>query len=453
MKSNLLTSIDLFSGAGGMTQGFKQQGFKSLFGNDNEKSALKTFAHNHPEAITSSEPIENLEPLEIRKCLNLAKGELDVLLGGPPCQGFSTYGKRNPQDHRNQLYHYFLKFLEEFRPKVFVMENVSGILSLERGSIVDDIVTRVSQLRYGVSIATLDAVEFGVPQFRKRVFIFGGADLQKVNEPLPTYSSTSSQKIDLFKSEPHQLTLPLQQTSDRLKPAITVGEAIADLPKEVFPPRLTHEIMRYSLVNHLTLYQQKMRRGSHAILHHSAKQMLGIRRLRLALMRPGDYGTKIRSRLIEGGLSNELIEDLLSGGAGFRNLSECRREDREKEEKLRQILQQGCVDIDKVLKSLDSGGFANKYRRLNCDKPSHTLVAHMARDCSDFIHPEIDRFISVREAARLQSFPDTYYFYGSQFQQFKQIGNAVPPQLAEAIALEVVRALRANTQAILSTRN
>jgi DNA (cytosine-5)-methyltransferase 1 len=262
-----------------------------------------------------------------------------------------------------------------------------------------------------------------------------------------------SQKVHLVKSAPHQLVLPLQDFFDRLKPAITVGEAIADLPKEVLPPRLTHETMTYSPANYLTPYQHEMRCGVDELLHHSAKQMLGIRRLRLALMRPGDYGTKIRSRLIDGGLPNELIEDLLSGGAGFRNLSECRREDREKEEKLRKILQQGHVDIEEILKSLDSGGFANKYRRLNWDTPSHTLVAHMARDCSDFIHPEIDRFISVREAARLQSFPDNYYFYGSQFQQFRQIGNAVPPKLAEAIALEVLRVLRGNTQAIVATRN
>jgi DNA (cytosine-5)-methyltransferase 1 len=188
MKKNILTSIDLFSGAGGLTQGFKKYEFKSIFGNDSDKIALKTFAHNHPEAITSSQSIESLAPAEIRRHFNLAQGDLDVLLGGPPCQGFSTYGKRDPQDHRNRLYQDFLKFLEEFRPKVFVIENVVGILSIEQGNIVDSIVTRVSQLGYSVSIATLDAVEFGVPQFRKRVFIFGGAEQQKLNEPSPTHS-------------------------------------------------------------------------------------------------------------------------------------------------------------------------------------------------------------------------------------------------------------------------
>ena len=152
MKDCEFLSIDLFAGAGGMTQGFKTRGFKPLFANDHEKPALESFAHNHPEAITSSDPVESLNPSEVREHLKLAKGDLDVLLGGPPCQGFSTYGKRNPKDQRNQLYKRFLEFIEEFRPKVFVMENVVGILSLEQGNVVDDIVSRADRLGYRVSV-------------------------------------------------------------------------------------------------------------------------------------------------------------------------------------------------------------------------------------------------------------------------------------------------------------
>lgn len=445
-------SIDLFAGAGGMTQGFKAKGFKPLFANDHEKTALETFSHNHPEAITSSDPIESVKPSEVRSVLKLAKGDLDVLIGGPPCQGFSTYGKRDPKDDRNRLYKRFLEFIEEFRPKVFVMENVVGILSIEKGSIIDDIINTTERLGYGVSVVTLDAVAFGVPQFRKRVFILGGANQQKLYEPLPTNATVSSKKTKLAETN-YQTSLFLHHAYCLLKPAITVSEAIADLPREVLPPSLTHKAMPYPSWHCLSLYQHELRRGADAILHHSAKRMLGIRRLRLALMHPGDYGTNIRSRLKEGGLLNELIDELLSGGSSFRDLRECRREDRAKEEELRRILQQGHVDIEEVLQSLDSGGFANKYRRLEWNAPSHTLVAHMARDCSDFIHPEVDRFISVREAARLQSFPDSYYFHGSQFQQFRQIGNAVPPNLAQAIASEVARFLGAHAQEVASRRN
>lgn len=437
MNDRPFLSIDLFAGAGGMTTGFKNQGFKLLFANDCDQVALATLSHNHPEAMTSSESIECLNPFELRQTLNLRKGDLDILLGGPPCQGFSTYGKRDPLDQRNRLYRYFLNFLEEFRPKAFVMENVVGILSLEGGQVVEDIVNQAEKLNYGVSVITLDAVDFGVPQFRKRVFILGGSNHQKMQPPCATHGiSKNPSKPD---SSPYQLSLFPESLDSPYQPAITVSEAIGDLPEEVLPPRLTHESIPYPPVSGLSRYQQDLRSKTGAILHHSAKRMMGIRRLRLALMRPGDYGTEISARLKEGGLSRELIDQLLKGGNGLRDIHECRRQDREKEEKLREILQQGHVDIQEVLQSLDSGGFANKYRRLNWNAPSHTLVAHMARDCSDFIHPEFDRFISVRESARLQSFPDHYYFHGSQFQQFKQIGNAVPPKLAEAIASEIGR--------------
>lgn len=444
-------SIDLFAGAGGMTQGFKQKGFHPIFANDREKSALATFQKNHPSAIASDEPLETLNPSDIRKSLNLSRGELDLLVGGPPCQGFSTLGQRNPQDHRNQLYQYFLKFIEEFRPKAFVMENVVGMLSLQQGYVVEEILHKTDKLGYGVSVMTLDAVEFGVPQFRKRVFILAGCDRQTIQAPKPTHTSRKRKK-NHQKDNNYQISLFADENYCTHQPAITVYEAISDLPEAVLPPKLTHQSIPYPKLNVLSEYQQEIRQSSREIIHHSAKQMLGIRRLRLALMRPGDYGTKIAARLKEGGLPNEIIEQLL-GGDGLRNLHECRREDREKEAAIRKILQQGHVDIEEVMKSLDSGGFANKYRRLDWQNPAHTLVAHMARDCSDFIHPEYDRFLSVREAARLQSFPDDYYFCGSQFQQFKQIGNAVPPKLASAIASEVAKFLGSRSYSVAEAKN
>lgn len=444
-------SIDLFAGAGGMTEGFKQKGFHPIFANDREKSALATFQKNHPSALTSDEPLETLKPSDIREYLNLSRGELDLLMGGPPCQGFSTLGQRNPQDHRNQLYQYFLQFIEEFRPKAFVMENVVGMLSLQQGYVVEEIINKTEKLGYGVSVMTLDAVEFGVPQFRKRVFILAGCDRQTIQAPKPTHTFRKLKKNQQTETN-YQISLFAAENYCSRQPAITVYEAISDLPEAVFPPKLTHQSIPYPKLNGLSEYQQEIRQVSREITHHSAKQMLGIRRLRLALMRPGDYGTKITARLKEGGLPNEIIEQLL-GGDGLRNLHECRREDREKEAAIRKILQQGHVDIEEVMKSLDSGGFANKYRRLDWQSPAHTLVAHMARDCSDFIHPEYDRFLSVREAARLQSFPDNYYFCGSQFQQFKQIGNAVPPKLARAIASEVAKFLGSRSYPVAEAKN
>ena len=182
----------------------------------------------------------------------------------------------------------------------------------------------------------------------------------------------------------------------------------------------------------------RMRGNSAELTHHSAKRMLGIRRLRLAMLHPGDYGTKIEERLADGGLTDELI-DAMMGGDGMRDAAECRTQDRVKEAALREVLKAGHTTPEGVMEFLDSQGFANKYRRLRWDTPSHTVVAHMARDCSDFVHPGVDRFVSVREAARFQSFPDAYRFPGSQFRQFRQIGNAVPPLLGKAMA-ETIRA-------------
>ena len=116
----------------------------------------------------------------------LARGELDVLLGGPPCQGFSTYGQRDPDDIRNYLYNHYLRFFEAFRPKAFVMENVPGILSSEV-KVVEDVVERTTALNYGITIATLDAAQLGVPQFRQRVFIIGAEGGHKIAKPSPTH--------------------------------------------------------------------------------------------------------------------------------------------------------------------------------------------------------------------------------------------------------------------------
>jgi len=430
------TFIDLFAGAGGMSHGFVMQGYNPLYANDHEKPALATYSANNPSTVVSNQDIEIVYPTAIRKAFGLAPGKLDLLTGGPPCQGFSTYGQRNVGDTRNQLYQHFIGFLAEFRPKAFVMENVVGLLSIEGGRIIDDILVKTSKLGYEVQVVTLDAADFGVPQFRKRVFVLGGTGRQKISTPCPTHS-TAYTAVEKVRKDAKQTSFWEEVRTEPIQRANTVRDAISDLPREVLTPKLTQASIPYPTFSCLTPYQVEMREGSDSVLYHSAKQMLGIRRLRLTLMRPGDYGNTIRSRIAQAGLPNDVIDELLSGGGSLRDVSLVRSEDRVKEGQLRELLQQGHVKIEEVLAFLNSGGFANKYRRLEWDSPSHTLVAHMARDCSDFVHPDIDRFISVREAARLQSFPDRYLFLGSQFQQLRQIGNAVPPKLSEAIATEV----------------
>lgn len=428
LTANHPTTIDLFAGAGGMSEGFREAGFQTIFANDVEEPATKTFARNHPGSRVVAGDIRDIDATKLLAELDMKPGDLDVLVGGPPCQGFSTYGQRSESDLRNQLYVDYLRFLDVFRPKTFVIENVVGMLSMSGGAVIDDIRQRLHTLGYGSDVWTLDASLYGVPQKRKRVFITGTQHGGLLDAPMATHGMRKlSQGVLEFSGSP-------------LSEFVSVRDAISDLPPIALKPKETHKVLAYQL-DARSEYQRAMRGEETKLTHHSAKQMLGIRRLRLALMRQGDWGTNIEERLKKDGLPDDLIDSLLGGGEALRDLSGIREQDKKKELALREKLSSGHTTIEELMEFMDSQGFANKYRRLSWSGLSHTLVAHMARDCSDFVHPQVDRFISVREAARLQSFPDSYYFEGSQFMQLRHIGNAVPPTLAAAVAGSVRKAL------------
>lgn len=425
------TSIDLFAGAGGLSEGLKWAGFNCLWVNEFDEPAAKTFAENAPSVEIDTRDIREINPAVLRVRLGLGRGQLDLVAGGPPCQGFSTYGKREKSDPRNQLYNNFFEFVKEFSPKTFVMENVSGILSMDDGAVVADILAKATALGYCTSVTLAKAELFGVPQRRRRVFIMGSRLGQKISFIPSTHQENT--RISDTKS------LGLFDTH-MVKPVVSVRAAISDLSGiSVFLPKNALASSPYVGAAE-SEYQERMRCSSSEISNHSAKQMLGIRRLRLALLKPGDYGRKLLERIEGSGLSYADIDAIINAG-GMSVSDGCRKEDIEKENRLRELLHQGHHSMAEIWACVDAGGFANKYRRLSWDEPSHTLVAHMARDCSDFVHPELARFISVREAARLQSFPDIFRFVGSQFQQFKQIGNAVPPLLGQAVGSSIAQHL------------
>ncbi|MDP3846874.1 MAG: DNA cytosine methyltransferase [Pseudomonas sp.] len=428
-----LRSIDLFAGAGGMSEGLRMAGFDCLWANEIDKFASVTFSQNFPAAVINTDDIKTLCAADIRNQLDLAVGEIDLVVGGPPCQGFSTYGQRDSFDPRNQLYRNFFDFVKEFRPKCFVMENVAGLLSMSGGAVIEDVLSVARGLGYNTHVHSVRAEQFGVPQRRRRVFIIGstlGPPPLFVPAEFVDAGGASGEVADLF-------------SGLRMSKVRTVKDAISDLLLcETLPPASTSQSMAYR-GSAESEYQVLMRGDMAEITHHSAKRMLGVRRLRLALLRPGDYGEQLRNRIQGDGLPYGAIDEILMGHAGARDLKGCRRQDVEKEIKLREMLHEGRHSVDEVMLFIDHGGFKNKYRKLSWDEPSHTLVAHMARDCSDFVHPELDRFISVREAARLQSFPDDFKLPGSQFQQFKQLGNAVPPLLARAVGFSIVEHLKA----------
>src|SRR5665213_823224 len=183
----VLHTIDLFAGAGGITEGFRQAGYLCLYGNDSMPEAMMTFQHNHPEAWGDCRNIETVNPAEVRAKLKIRKGDLDVLVGGPPCQGFSINApERFLSDPRNKLFKDYVRFLEEFEPKAFLFENVPGLLSLGDGKVLNLILREFARLDYHVTVKILFAAHYGVPQERWRLILLG-SKFGEIPPPEPTH--------------------------------------------------------------------------------------------------------------------------------------------------------------------------------------------------------------------------------------------------------------------------
>lgn len=409
--------IDLFAGCGGLSAGLKQVGYKCVWANEFDKKAAATYKANFLRTKVCTNDIRHLDARTVRQSLGIAKGKLTLVAGGFPCQGFSTYGRRNADDERNQLYIQFIEFVAEFEPQTVLIENVIGILSMQQGEVVSDICKRLECLGYRPSVNTLQSADFGVPQLRKRVFIVGTKEQRVFSPPSPTHSALARSDI----------------TGKPLKRYVSVEDAISDLPKVALKPNQAHVDVEYPPNASISSYAKRMRKNSDLLTHHSAKQLMSVRKLRIILMKQGEYGKNLANIDLRKEVPRSVIREIVEDCGLRRPLELCRKQDRDKEAELRKIIAAERVYFGDLIEFIGSGGFANKYRRLKLEQPSHTLVAHMARDCSDFIHPTENRFITVREAARLQSFPDNFNLEGSQFSQLKQIGNAVPPLLSAAI--------------------
>lgn len=182
------STIDLFCGAGGITEGFRQSGFDCLYGNDRAEWAIRTFAENHNRAIADSSAVEDVNPAAVRRRLGISRGDLDVLVGGPPCQGFSINApERFLDDERNALFTHYIRFLDEFRPRAFLLENVPGMLSLARGAVFRQILAEIVSRGYAVTFKILFAAHYGVPQERWRLIVLGGRDGLTLTHPRPTH--------------------------------------------------------------------------------------------------------------------------------------------------------------------------------------------------------------------------------------------------------------------------
>lgn len=374
-----LTAVSLFSGCGGFCEGVELAGFKVKVAVEWDKAACETYRYNFPKIPLFEGDIHDFLPEkggDHRK--KYALDEVDLVFGGPPCQGFSQIGPRVLSDGRNELYLQYARIVESIKPRAFLLENVPNILLMNKGSFRDAILEHFRSIGYqNASYVKLTAADFGVPQTRDRVFFFGTRDDLRSADELTLAASAALAKL-------------------RVDKRVTVAEAIGDLPDEIVP---SGETMSYMEAKTTSAFIKEMRLDtSGAIYGKTAKRKRGLGpKDKLELHNHHTKGIQER-RL-------KLIALLAPGAKG-----------------------------DSLPKEVWSGARPEKWRRLHPDLPSYTILAQMHRDLSEWVHPRLQRWITVREAARLQSFHDGFVFRSSEWQMLKQVGNAVPPLLGRAVA-------------------
>ncbi|WNY99490.1 DNA cytosine methyltransferase [Sulfurospirillum sp. 'SP'] len=340
------TVIDLFCGCGGLSLGFLQAGYDVVLGIDNCKNAIETFTKNHKNSTGLVADLSAITPKDISLKTGIAK--IDVIIGGPPCQGYSIAGKRIIEDSRNELYKSFVKFVEYFEPQAFLMENVPNILSIGNGAIKNNIINDFSGLGYKVVCKVLLASDFGVPQNRKRAFFIG-------------------LKNNI------EFQFPILQNN-----IVTAAEAISDLPEDTVVDGMDYPSEATST------YQKLMRKNSKAIYNHLITQHKD---------------------------TTKQIIALVPDGGNYKSLP---------------------VELQKTRKVNIA------WTRLNSKKPSFTIdTGH-----NHHFHYKFNRVPTVRESARIQSFPDDFIFVGTLTSQLRQVGNAVPPLFAKILAKSLKNSIR-----------
>lgn len=384
-----LTFLDLFSGCGGFSLGLEWGGLRCLAAIDFNESAIETFRQNHPgveHALVRD--LRTFHPEDLDKLLGSQR--VDVIVGGPPCQGFSkarqvdgaNHGERLIYDPRRDLYKEFLRYVTYYQPALFVMENVPGIRSAAGGDFFTRVQVESRELGYRVIPYEARAWKFGVPQKRIRQLIIG------TRRELPLFVP------DRYIQPTH--ADPDAQDLGGLKPAVTLGEAIGDLP-EIYAGDERYERAYDTALraDHVARYG---RRYVYKVLQaHKAKRLTGHTARPHSLRDMRDF-----CRLLEGETS-------------------------------RQALKRG-VEMEFPY---DRENFKDRYTKQHRDRLCSTIVAHLQKDGLMFIHPTQTRSLTPREAARIQSFPDTFVFPQAVTRCYPQIGNAVPPLVGKAVGLAI----------------
>lgn len=355
-KDKKPTVLDLFSGAGGLSRGFLDAGCNVVLGVDFDDMALKTFKENHGSADAMKLDLFNHENInQITEYLNNKDIKIDILVGGPPCQGFSLAGPRNKDDKRNTLYTAMVKTAEILKPKAVVLENVPGLLTLYNGIASQRIIEDFTALGYTVKAQVLYAPEYGIPQIRKRVFFVALLDSDKEFEfPKPILTEGNF---------------------------VTCEDAIGDL--DGLEGKMGEFEQEYTS-EPITEYQKIMRKNSTKLYNHMS--------------------TKHTEKTVK-------LIAMVPEGKNYKALPPEYR---------------------------DQFNFNEALTRYHSKKPSRTIdTGHRTH-----FHYKYNRIPTVRENARLQSFPDDFIFYGNKSQQYKQVGNAVPPILGYHLAMQIKKYIK-----------
>jgi DNA (cytosine-5)-methyltransferase 1 len=443
-------TIDLFAGCGGMSLGFDRAGFTSVAAIEIDENARASHKLNfdHKSEYQSFSDVTLTDPEHAIQHLKKPKQEaIDIVIGGPPCQAFSRLGRArlwqlagkkmaHAEDDRATMYQYYLEYIHQLKPIAFVMENVREIGKYCGRNIAEEIADYAESLGYNVRYSLLNAVWFGVPQLRERAFIVGIHKSLNVSPSFPAitndfeipsgYSTSKEGKSELQFLTPNPHFIDNHQNRNTITyPAVTLEQAFIDLP-----PIYSHlggksnskkaqdpdQITPY-LSNKLNWFTDQMKCWPRFETHESHFTGHIIRKT------PRDYN--IFRHMPEGGMYPDAYKTAL---ALFTQEIK-KRKIKEKTEEWVKLFREMVppYPIDK---------YPNKFRKLWRDQPSRTLPAHIGKDSYSHIHfdSEQARAISLREAARIQSFPDAFQFYGSMNARLKQIGNAVPPLLAYAVA-------------------
>jgi len=352
-----LTCLDLFCGCGGLSRGFMDAGYKCLLGVDFDAAALRTFKANHGGAEAMKLDLFNHDNIKvITDYLDQAHESVDVLIGGPPCQGFSVAGPRNRNDKRNFLYEAMVKLTDRVKPRAVLLENVPGLIQVNDGIGAKRIVSDFAEIGYEIQPKLLFAPEFGIPQIRRRVFFVG-----------------------LRKGEKGQFEFPAPKFEK--KDFVTCEDAIGDLPG--LDGIVGEEIQDYPTPPQ-TEFQALMRKGSERIFNHE--------------------GTVHEPKTVK-------WISMVPEGKNYKSLP---------------------PEISKRFK------YHEALTRYHSKKPSLTInTGHRSH-----FHYKWNRIPTVRESARLQTFPDNFIFYGTKGQQYRQVGNAVPPMLGQVVAEQIAKCLK-----------